>query len=287
LAYCIQPGDDSINAFIRRVATEQIDGALKGVGADASPLPQHIHDARKAVKKLRGLIRLMRPGFPAYPAENDALRSAGQSIAALRDAQVMLVTYDAMARLAGVSDSALRAVFTGATSDAENPDATARAVQDFITRMASIRDRATQWKIRGHGFHVLEGGLARTFAGARTAERKARRAPDAETVHTWRKRVKDHWYQARLLRPIWPAMMDPQITAADTLGEALGDYHDLSVLIDLLPPGPNTDLVTDAATARQAELLATAHPLSRRLFAGEADALTARWHTWWDIWQDA
>jgi CHAD domain-containing protein len=286
MAYSIIPGDPGITAFVRRVAAEQIDGAVAGLGRDDRPLPPRIHEARKAVKKLRGLIRLIRPGFSAYAKENDALRDAGQSIAALRDAQVMLVTYDAMARLAGVSNHALRAVFADRTVDAENPDARATAAQDFVARLATIRDRAVQWKVKGHGFAALDGGLERTFAGARAAERAARHAPDAESVHTWRKRVKDHWYQARLLRPIWPDMMQPTIAAADVLGEALGEYHDLSVLITLLPPGPDTDRIAHAATARQAGLLADAHPLSRRLFAGPPDALTARWHGWWDVWQD-
>jgi CHAD domain-containing protein len=286
MAYCIQTGDPGITAFARRIAVEQIDGAVTGLGRSDRALAPRIHEARKTVKKLRGLIRLIRPGFAAYAQENDALRSAGQSIAALRDAQVMLAAYDAVARAADVSDPALRAVFAARVTDAEHPAALATAVQDFITHMTLIRDRAARWKVKGHGFDALEDGLARTFAAARAAERDARRAPGAEAVHTWRKRVKDHWYQARLLRPVWPDMMQPQITAADTLGEALGAYNDLSVLLTLLPPGPDTGRIMQAAAERQAALLAGAHPLSRRLFAGSPAALTARWRGWWDVWQD-
>ncbi len=287
MAYSIQRSDPGIEGFVRRIATEQIDSAVAGLGRADRPLPLRIHEGRKAVKKLRGLLRLVRPVFAAYRHENDALRNAGQSIAALRDAQVMLDAYDAMARAAAVSNPALRTTFKARTVRAETPEALAAAVQDFVTRMTMIRDRAAHWKVKGQGFAALEGGLERTFAAARVAERAASDAPDAETVHMWRKRAKDHWYQARLLHPIWPDMMQPQITAADALGESLGEYHDLCVLIELLPPGPDTDRITRVATARQADLLATAHPLSRRLFAGAPDALTTRWHSWWTVWRAA
>jgi CHAD domain-containing protein len=286
MAYSIHPGTTDITACVRRIAAEQIDSAVAGLDRADRPLPQRIHEARKAVKKLRGLIRLIRPRFAAYRTENDALRAAGQSIAALRDAQVMLVTFDAVARAAGVPDPALRAPFAARVTAAEDKAALAAAVQDFAAQMATIRDRSQQWKVNGHGFAALEGGLARTFAAARTAERAARRAPEADAVHTWRKRVKDHWYQARLLRPVWPAMMDPRIAAADMLGETLGAFNDLSMLIALLPPGPDTDRITQAATARQAGLLATAHPLSHRLFAGPPDALTTTWAVWWQVRPD-
>jgi CHAD domain-containing protein len=285
MAYAIQSDDHGITAFLRRVAIEQIDGTITGLARDDRPLPIRIHAARKAVKKLRGLIRLVRPGFAAYRHENDALRAAGQSIAALRDAQVMLATYDTIAAAAGVSDPALRAVVSARITAAESPQALSAAVQDFGAQMAVIRDRATRWKAKGHGFDALEGGLEHSFAAARAAERTALRSPGPEAVHTWRKRVKDHWYQARLLRPIWPAMMDARIAAADTLGETLGDFHDLAVLVTILPPGPSTSRIVRAAAARQAILLTGAHPLSRRLFAGPPDTLTGPWQAWWDVWR--
>jgi hypothetical protein len=80
-------------------------------------------------------------------------------------------------------------------------------------------------------------------------------------------------------------MMDPRIAAADLLGEALGEYNDLSVLMSLLPPSREADRIAAAAMARQATLLADAHPQSRRLFAGPPAALTAQWRGWWEVWQ--
>jgi CHAD domain-containing protein len=286
--YSIHTDDATLSAFVRRIAAEQIDNAVRGLSRNERDLPHRIHEARKTVKKLRGLIRLMRPSFAVYRMENDALRAAGQAIASLRDAQVMLVTYDEMARIAGVSDVALRESLAARISTAENPECLAAAVQDFSARMTAIRDRSQQWKVKGHGFGALEGGLERSFAAARMAQRAAARAPDdPEAVHTWRKRVKDHWYQARLLCPIWPDMMLPTIAAADMLGETLGAYNDLSTLIASLPPGPTASAITKAASERQTVLMTTAHPLSRRLFAGPPEAAVARWRAWWDVWQAA
>ncbi|MCQ9933930.1 CHAD domain-containing protein, partial [Staphylococcus aureus] len=90
-------------------------------------------------------------------------------------------------------------------------------------------------------------------------------------LHEWRKRVKDHWYQARLLRPIWPAIMDPHVAAADTLGEILGQVNDLAVLRDRLEAAPLEEALRsearDLAGLRHGALMAQAIPLGRRLLA--------------------
>lgn len=36
---------------------------------------------------------------------------------------------------------------------------------------------------------------------------QAQAKPSVENLHEWRKRVKDLWYQVRLLTPLWPGML--------------------------------------------------------------------------------
>ena len=58
----------------------------------------------------------------------------------------------------------------------------------------------------------------------------ARNSDDGDVIHEWRKRVKDLWYQQRLLRDAWSPVLRAYADQADELGEALGDDHDLAVL---------------------------------------------------------
>ena len=54
--------------------------------------------------------------------------------------------------------------------------------------------------------------------------------PSAENVHEWRKRAKDIWYQLRIVRRAWPALLGETAGQAHVLADLLGDHHDLAML---------------------------------------------------------
>jgi CHAD domain-containing protein len=286
LPYAIRKKDAHVPAAIRRVAGDQFTAAVSVLSQSELPMEDRVHQARKAVKHLRGLIRLVRPVFPAYAATNEALRDAGREMAALRDAQVALWTFDALAKgLAPEKTAPLRALFETRLQTALAPELLSQQLDAFAARMQLLQTSVPDWQIKRQGFDALEQGLTRCLKAARADELAARTNPGAETVHDWRKRVKDHWHQARFLAPIWPEMMQPQVVAAAALGDMLGEYQDISVLRDRLPNGRAAAAIIKAGKARQNALLAKAHPLSRRLFADAPDALADRWRVWWQVWR--
>ena len=286
MPYAILPEDPSVEAALRRIAREEAEGALaltQGTG-DLGP---RVHAMRKTVKKLRGLLRLVRPVFPHARAENAMLRDAGRGLSDLRDAAVQLATVE---RLSGEMPEERRLRLLAPFRDAagrQDAQAAPRLLPAFAAAMAGLRDRSETWHLRRDGWEALEPGLAATWAAARADQKTARKHPTPDALHDWRKRVKDHWYQARLLRPIWPAMMDPHIAAADELGEALGQVNDLAVLRDRLEAAPLEEALRsearDLADLRHAALMARALPLGQRLLAGRARTLTDRWGAWWAL----
>jgi CHAD domain-containing protein len=286
MPYAILPEDESVESAVRRIAREEAEGALAAVRGDGELGPR-VHEMRKVVKKLRGLLRLVRPVLPPAAAENATLRDAGRSLADLRDAAVLLATVEPLAR---DMDESHRARLLAPVREATRQH-DARAAEEmlpaFAETMSDLLDRSQGWRLKRDGWEALEPGLQATWAAARRTMRAARRDPQPDHLHEWRKRTKDHWYQARLLQPIWPEMMKPHVQAADDLGEVLGQVNDLAVLRHRLAGADLEPAIRseaqDLATVRHAELLAQAMPLGRRLFAGEAEALTARWRGWWKL----
>ena len=49
---------------------------------------------------------------------------------------------------------------------------------------------------------ALADGLPTTYRRGRKAYEQARSEPGAESLHEWRKRSKDLWYELRLLGPV-------------------------------------------------------------------------------------
>ena len=53
---------------------------------------------------------------------------------------------------------------------------------------------------------------------------------DDNTWHELRKSAKALGYQLRLLKPIWPRMMNASVDEIDQLTDRLGDANDLAIL---------------------------------------------------------
>jgi CHAD domain-containing protein len=284
MAYAFSAADATVADAVRRVAREQAEEAIAAAEGEGELGPR-VHTMRKAIKKLRGLLRLVAPVLREAKAENALLRDAGRELSQLRDGAVQLGTLGALTEgMEGWRREALLQPFQ--LEAAAQEGRAAELLPEFAGRLAAFRDRAEGWMIARDGWAVLAPGLEATWRATRAAMRAARDG-DAEAVHEWRKRAKDHWYQARLLTPIWPEMMRPHVASADELGELLGQANDLAVLEERLDAAPlASDLREEArerARARAAELMAAAWPLGRRLFAGKAEGLSRRWGVWWEM----
>lgn len=305
MAYAFALSDKTVPEALRRIASEELSEALARLSQAESQPAETVHALRKGVKRLRGLIRLVRPNFPGWAAENAALRDAARAISGLRDADVLGATLERLAAKGkgdGAEDLAqadlaaraqafdhLRAEI--AAHRARTRAASGQAALDhFRGEMTAALARVPDWQLRGKSFKALEEGLAKTWDQARKQQNAARRAPGSEAIHDWRKRVKDHAMQTRLLLPIWPLAMEPHAAAAERLGEMLGLHHDLAVLRDHLGEtglgGDDRAMIAGLADQRMARIETRAQALGTRLFAGGSEALLDRWGAWWKVWHE-
>ena len=87
--------DETLEAGLRRIAVELVDGASVSLAAaqDAPPgeFDAHIHSVRKTCKKMRGLLRLARAslGDKTYYRENIFYRDLSRSLAGARESHVL------------------------------------------------------------------------------------------------------------------------------------------------------------------------------------------------------
>ena len=289
MPFALHPAHSNISAAIRRVASEEIAAALEAArDSDPETLAARVHSMRKSVKKLRGLIRLVRPVMPAFAAENKALRNAGRDIAALREAEVMLQTARALARDLPPEDrDRLIAPFAAALALAADPVTLAAQLAPFEEAFTALAKRAKRWKIKGEGFDALAPGLKETWKEAQIAMAFALANPGVDQSHEWRKRTKDHWHQARLIAPAFPKMMAAHEATLRQLGDLLGASNDLAEfdarLRGMDMPHTLQDHVAHVIKARQEQLHADAAKLGRLIYAESAKSLTRRWAAWWDI----
>jgi CHAD domain-containing protein len=285
---------------VRRIVAEQLIEAEAGLrSASGDNRDAGVHEARKATKKSRAVLRLVRDDLDSktFKRENRALRDAARKLSEPRDAVVLVATVERLAQQVPLARRSLMPLKT--VLDERRRDATTRVLDDdgameaAAHELAEIRERLGALEMETDGFAALEGGLRRTYAEGREAFADARKKPTDQRLHDARKRVKDLWYHARLLRPVWPGPIGELVDALDRLGDLLGEDHDLAVLAKTVAAladegagGGAGETVLSLAANRRAELQAEIWPLGRRVYADRLKPFVRRLGVLYRTWRE-
>lgn len=287
MAYRFAPGDAGIEAALRRIAAEQLDGALAALASADADLERSVHGVRTATKRIRALLRLLRAVFPGYSEANAALRTLAARLADVREAQVLLATFDSVAGESG--GKTLAAFRTSLEADEQTAALRVRGavLEDARARLLALRAASDDWRLERDGFGALRKGLRRTCRKA-TALMAEAAGGDIEAFHEWRKHIKDHGFQVRLLHDI-DSGLAARGEMLGRLGDLLGEQHDLCALEARLHDRREKALrrLEKAAIERRQSLEKEALKLGAVLFEEPCKARLRRWERAWDDWRDA
>ena len=284
--------DEPVPRAVIRCAGEQLDHAVfeLGNGIKTDPV-RAIHSARKAIKKERSLLRLVRGALPRDERrrENAILRDAARGLSGTRDADVMIASIDDLAhRFAGQLPAAtFRTIRESLQARVQHGNGAGSAVnQDVVRELVAVRSRVDEWQLREGGWKAFESGLVRSYSRGHQAFHCARRGGEMEALHAWRKRVKDLWYHSRLLAPTCGPMVRGHAKDLDRLAKLLGDDHDLAVLGQELT-GPDISIAVDRDAVvqlidyRRTELQTEATGIGERVYAESPKAFRRRMRRSW------
>ena len=284
MSYCLQT-DEPVASGIRRIAREQLAGALCQIsqvtdGKEAAA----IHATRKHIKKIRTVLRLIRQeiGQEIFLEEDQSARSVARAFSGSRDARVQLQLLEKLGRQAHLDSAAFSKTSSalekemGAYADRFGP-----RQREARTALQEICDRLEGWPLDDLGMDDLCCALRRSYRRGRKGLRRADTESTAENFHSLRKRVKEVWYQTRILRCLNPAVMRETADAAKTLGQELGDLHDLALFRNRLEAkeGCRDDervVLLGLICTREPELEQIALDLGARFFAEKPLAFERR-----------
>lgn len=283
----------SIAKEARRVALAQVDRSIRtlttGIDVDSG-----IHECRKSLKRLRALIRILRPGLePAWYRETDAgLRNIGRGLSGSRDRFVAATTLAAIEARAGHEPGAFASVLPPATRDANGDEARLQdamaATRHAADALSRLRGEFATLSRREIGEPDVVGGFRRTYANGRRDMGTAFAASTDEPVHEWRKSVQRHWRHLQLVERVWPDELAARIREARRISELIGEHQDLTVLKSLVRAAASRHRgrhlarkVIGLAQQRQADILALVRPHGERLFADKPGDLARRIALYW------
>ncbi len=283
MSYYLDPGEKPA-AGIRRIVREQLERALHDATALHGPgETEAVHRLRKRIKKIRAVLRLIKEelGAEIYDEEKNRLRSAARGFSALRDAQVQLQVLEKIRAAVGgeaASFAGVAACFQQQLDAAKEGRKPERA--EAIALLESLSDRLPGWPLEALNMKTLSCAFARSYRQGRRDLHHVLDHRSAENFHSWRKRSKEVWYHALLLRALQPEVLGEIAAMADTLGARLGDLHDLFFLQDQLPgcaaPEEEKAILQGLICTRAEALKEIALDLGARFFAEKPGAFRRR-----------
>ena len=291
---------ESAQKAVRRIAHEQLGRAMANLDPSSANSDEAIHEARKSLKRLRALVRLVRGelGDEVYRRHNECMRDAARELAGLRDAAALREALEEL--LAWLGTRAPKSRFESvetwlATRHASHFDGSGdqleRLTSDVRRRLQVLDAEVDDWPRQHDGWKTLSAGLRRVFQGGRKEYAEMLWHPTDEALHCWRKRVKYLRYHHQRLQPIWPEIMDAAIDQADELGELLGKDHDLAILAEAAASGgrdaapPSTIRALNRRSGeRRMELQSRCRVLGQRIYVERPKDFVRRLHGYWESW---
>jgi CHAD domain-containing protein len=290
---------------------EPVGGALRDVAAGAVAEAQEIlndpardpttkvHDIRRALKRWRALLRMLRPHLRE---SGEALRFQARDLARrlthARDAQSAIDALDdaieACANLPIALPARSLASIQGKLHElrAENErniwtDDVQKDLSNYLTAAAW---QVSLWNLEAVSFSDLADMLTTTYRRARQSIPANWTEAEGETLHDLRRRVVEHRYQMELIEPIWPRLGRIWVDEAQRLRTRLGKYQDLEMLA--AKAGPHQPLarwrskLAPVIAHRQAEHVDASRKIAIRLFAEPPKGFRRRLEALWDAQAD-
>lgn len=273
---------------LKRVFREQIDSALVLCRHPAKQLGVTVHEVRKHLKKLRAAMRLAVPvvGKKQHALEDRCVRKIGRLVSDLRDAQVRLQTLiqlrDEIAR--GPEDIPFPRIEELLSLERESFSAAFAGWQkQAIPQLERVEARLLKWPLNVLTWKQICGAVGKIYKRGQRGLETTINEPDPENFHAWRKRVKDIWYQLRILQPLNRVVLTEMSHDAGVLGELLGRERDLHFLWARLEKECSDEALRDELAQieklirKQGKRLRTnALELGRRFYAEPAKAFAKR-----------
>ncbi len=230
---------ESVRNGLIRIGRRQATAALHRIEhSKKTDHTEDIHFVRVQCKRLRALLRLLKPvtDVEAVTRENLRLRDAGRALSGFRDAFVAGETFQQVfegaaprhlrdaSRLLGVKRAQIKS-----KQDLDT------ALKECARTLRHIADEFRQLPISARGWMALAPGLEHSYRRARKdyqrcADRGAGHLGDC--FHDWRKCVKDLGYQLEIFENLDNKEVHRMRKAVRRLGSLLGEDHDLIVFAE-------------------------------------------------------
>jgi CHAD domain-containing protein len=286
--------DEPLRTGLLRIADCLIQNAVDRIRCPTSDRGEDVHLVRVTIKRLRAMLRLIRPvvGKTAFDRENNRLRTAARRLSAARDADVARQTLATLPSPKGRERDAVAIALAGFGKDGEPEADINKTMSQIELDLEQTRRNLHQLRISEREWKAIEPGLRRAYRQCRKRMERALGQGDDDAFHKWRIRVKNLYYELQLLQSVWPVRLNKMVAGLGQLQDKIGADHDLGVLKRSLCRNPDTfggtqsvEQVLNSLDARRRKLRRITKPLGRAIFDQRPRIFVRELGQHWNNWR--
>jgi CHAD domain-containing protein len=290
MAYRLRPRE-SVARGLRRLAKKELQSARDELQRTNPPRDEAIHEARKSIKKVRTIAKLIDADDGRGVAKDrKRLRKVSRTLSQLRDADAML---EILAKLEHRNPqlfdehtfARLRHRLTLHRQQSMKAARGERAWKTVDREMEALLRGTKRWRPTHRQFRALAAGIRATYRKGRKSMARARKRQRAADFHEWRKELKTLWYELRLVE-CGPAIRR-EVRALHRAERWLGEDHNVVLLCGELSKDPapcDIERLRHAAARYQCELRRKAITTTKRIYDGTGAEYARRLRRAWKHW---
>lgn len=290
---------ERVSTGIRRILRQQLGRAVEAARDRDGVQEQRVHEVRTRLKRSRAALALIGArqgkGAPVNKKMDRRLRDLGRRLARPRDIVVQAQTFRILGTRLSRELPAGLLERVSAVGEQLRGKLDEKSVEKELRRTARalrrLRRRLRKFPVK-RGRRAIGKGITRTYRRARRALANVHADPTPERFHEWRKRVKLLSNELKIIGPAVPELATRYALKVETLGELLGQVHDLDCAAATTARHPRwfgTDADCEAVRGLVAEhrvvLEREAFALATGVFAGRARDVRELVETGWKAWR--
>ena len=243
---------DSTAQTIREVIVKEIAGTLSLQYNSEFNIESRIHEYRKAIKRCRALLRLLKNfiGENVFETIDKKLSMAAGDMAQRRDATVNLRSFInlSLAYSHTITENIRQSITNELTEKVKKAYETeiidpVKTEESILIFLKTILDELNEIRIKPATHSDFSTAIEKSYFKAANLFTDAKNSLETEVIHKFRKFTKHLLFQLKFTPDLDKTYLNPLITKLDNISDFLGKEHDLAVLDKTL--ATNTNLLKE------------------------------------------
>lgn len=230
--------NEEFSKGLKRLIIEECKTAIRYLGEADSKEGKHkaVHEVRKAFKKIRACLRLVRDNIDYYKEENVWFRDWARQISDIRDATANIEILDALEKqynselYENAFDKLRKKLILQRKEYAKEVFNNDKRIKKLHQAVKEKIEVIPGWPLHIQSFDDIRPSIKRTYKRGYKGIQKAGETGEVKDFHEWRKRAKYLRYQIDVLNRLWPQVLEVYEDELHDITDFTGTINDLNNL---------------------------------------------------------